>query len=318
MPSHTRFKGVASSNESLLSGQLEANLKLFFDWALLGVGAYANITLPASPTGTAGAHRLRLSDDPNYTQGRVWEAFRKDWVWETGVQRTPAPINISGVWTNGTFRSLSSTGTYAHIIDHPNGRIIFTSAIPTGTHVSCEYSYRKYQVYAGDPDWFREVQLEADWNNSQFLQIGSGAWSAMADARVQTPAVVIRPLAGVINHPLELGNLVHQRQQPVSFHVLGDNSQDVCWMHDVLVGQKEKTIRLFDLNEVIRDDEWPLNGAGSRKTDAMMYPDLVAEDNYGGYFYNKCYIKNTISQEKLNRPPLRHTNILWNCEVDTE
>jgi hypothetical protein len=112
MPTHTEFKGTDNVTETKLSGQLEANLKLFIDWALLGTGAYTNVTLPASPTTTPGRHRLRLSDDPSMSSGRVWEAFRKDWVWETGVNRTVAPISVSGVWVNGSFKPLSTTGTF--------------------------------------------------------------------------------------------------------------------------------------------------------------------------------------------------------------
>ncbi len=313
MPTYTEFKGVDSVHQSLLSGQLEANLKLFLDWALLGVGAYANVRLPASPTGTAGPHRLRLADDPDYTAGRVWESFRKDWVWETGVLRTPAPIDVSGVWVAGLFKPLSSTGTYAHTIDYPNGRIIFTTALPTGSHVSCEYSWRKYQIYAGESDWFKEVQLESDWANPQFLQAGSGAWSAMADARVQTPAVVVRPLTSVTRDPLELGNLAQIVRQQVALHVLGDNSSDVAWMHDVLTGQDEKRIRLFDLNSVIESDEWPLDGNGARASGALMYPDMVEET---GHYWRKMTIKEVQSQEQINRPPLRHAAVLWRCEVD--
>lgn len=316
MPTHTEFKGVSHSNESLLSGQLEANLKLLVDWALLGVGAYTNVRLPASPTTTAGAHRLRLSDDPDYTAGKVWEAFRKDWVWETGVLRTPAPINVSGVWVGGSFKPLSSTGTYAHTIDFPNGRVIFATALPTGSHVAAEYSHRKFQVYAGETDWFKEVQLESDWNSPQFLQTGSGAWSKMADARVQTPALVIRPLANVSHEPKELGSLAQRTTQLVSFNVLGSNPSDVSWLHDVLVGQNEKSFRLFDLNEVVGDDAWPLNGAGARKTGVVMYPDLVAETGSGGYFWRRMTVNHTASQERLNRPPLRHAAVLWSCEVD--
>jgi hypothetical protein len=316
VPTSTQFKGVNSSAQQLLSGQLAANLKLFLDWACLEAGAYATVTLPASPTTTAGPHRLRPSDDPDYLPGRVWEGYRKDWVWETGVAWAPAPIDVSGVWVNGSFKPLDSVGPYAHVVDYPNGRVVFATPVPTGSHVAAEYSWRKYQVYTDEPDWFREVQLESDWASPQFLQQASGAWSAMADARVQTAAVVVRPLAGVSHSPKEIGSLAQHKTQSVTLDVLGDNPKDVAWMHDVLVDQKEHRLWLFDLNAVIRADKWPLDGNGGRKTGAKMYPALVAGTGAGGYVWRLCEVSDTASQERPNRPPLRHATVLWRVQVD--
>jgi hypothetical protein len=316
MPTYTTLRGPASVTDKLLSEQLEANLKMFLDWALLGLGGFADVKLPAAPTTTAGGHRLRLSDDTRFAQGRAWEGFRKDWVWETGVGGSREPVHVSGVWVNGAFKVTGATGTYAHVIDYPQGRIIFDSPVPTGTHVAAEYSYRRYQVYADHPDWFRKVQMEADWADPAFLQPpGSGAYSEMADARVQTPAVVLRAMAGVRHEPYEMGNLTQKTTQAVALDVLGDAPGSVGWMHDALVGQEEHSLRLFDLNAVLRADAWPLDPSGMRRAGAKMYPALVAETGLGGYLWRQCRVASTDSQERMSRPPLRHAAVLWKCQV---
>jgi hypothetical protein len=316
MPTHTELKGVSDVTQSLSSEQLETNLKMFLDWALLAAGGFADVKLPAAPTTTPGPHRLRLSDDPRFVQGQCWEGFKKDWVWETGVSGSRQPVSISGVWVNGTFQPATGVGTYRHVVDYPQGRVVFGAPVPTGTHVSCEYSYRRYQVYNNHPDWFQKVQLEADWTDPQFLQAGSGAYSEMTDARVQTPALVLRALAGETREPLELGNGVHKTYKPVSLDVIGDEPGRVGFMHDALMNQQEKALRLFDLNSVLANDAWPLDASGSRRQAAKMYPDLVAETGLGGYYWRLATITETQSQERLSRPPLRHVGVMWKVEVD--
>src|SRR5688572_20121040 len=88
---YERFQLVPEAvGQRLLLNELEANLKMYFDWALLLLGNWTNIdyslagpntTLP----GNSDPAKLRLVDDPAYTSGQVWEGYRKDWVWEQGI-----------------------------------------------------------------------------------------------------------------------------------------------------------------------------------------------------------------------------------------
>lgn len=142
MGSAESFKGVNNLGDSLLSDQLESNLFAWCTWSSLGIGAFANITLPASGAYGGTPSLLRLSEDPNYQSGQVWEGFRKDWVWETGVNYAYQPIRVSGVYVNGTFQPVTGTGTYAHTIDYPAGQVVFNNPISPSSNVQCEFSYR--------------------------------------------------------------------------------------------------------------------------------------------------------------------------------
>src|SRR3990172_8402618 len=129
---YLRFNGVTEIGDSIATEQLKGNLKTWLDWAFLEVGAFTNIIVPT--TGQYGGlnHRLRLTADPNYSSGEVWQGFRQDWVWETGTSYRVQPIQASGVIVNNVFYpTLTTIGAYAHRIEYPNGRVVFNSPIST-------------------------------------------------------------------------------------------------------------------------------------------------------------------------------------------
>ena len=163
---YLKLAGVTHFSDADHSTQVENNLKMFLDWALMGAGAWFDVEFvsaknnPPSPSGTYGGDFsiLRKVKDPNITDGKVWESARKDWIWESGQVYTDKsgnekePIQVSGVYINNTFQP---SGFY---IDYPNGRVIFDTA-QTGT-IQAEYSYRYVQVYcASKTPWFNQLQF---------------------------------------------------------------------------------------------------------------------------------------------------------------
>ena len=97
----TTFQSVDQIGKTLLNSEIEANLKGFMDWAFLGIGGWFDVTIPTSGAYGGTFDKLRAVSDPSYTEGQIWEAARKDWVWETGTPYADYdPINISGVWVD--------------------------------------------------------------------------------------------------------------------------------------------------------------------------------------------------------------------------
>ncbi len=82
---HLSFKSIDNIGDTLLMSELEGNLKLWFDWAMLGIGAWTDVDIPTSGAFGGDFSILRSVDDDSYTDGQVWQGNRKDWVWETGV-----------------------------------------------------------------------------------------------------------------------------------------------------------------------------------------------------------------------------------------
>jgi hypothetical protein len=188
MPTHTNFRDVSHVSDPLLSDQLESNWALFIQWALLGVGGFQNVEKSQSGCYGADLSRLRPVTDPYLGSGLVWEGFRKDWVWETGVEYPLQPIRVSGVYVNESFLPLAS----GVVVDYPNGRVTLPSAVAVTSTVKAAHSYRLFQVSTADAPFWNQVQTRSlRPDDPQFLQNGSGAWDPHPGMRTQLPAVVV-------------------------------------------------------------------------------------------------------------------------------
>lgn len=308
MPTHTQLKGVSHVADSLVSDQLEANLAGFFQWAFLGVGGFFTVSRGQEGCFDGDQSRLRPVDDPNHRAGTVWEGFRKDWVWESGVECDRQPVRVSGVYVDGGFLPLSS----GVVVDYPNGRVVLPSpAAPTGG-VQCEFSYRQFQVYTADHNGWREVQT-GSWraDDSHFLQEGSGAWDVLAQSRVQLPAVFVEAVPNATRRGKAIGGGTVVGQT-VLFHVLAEDRFHMKWLHDAISAQKEKRLMGFDKNLLLAGDGFPLDASGSPRASALMYPDLVKPTGEGGYFWEQIRFADTrgVDQPKLGG--------LWYCSVRAE
>lgn len=309
-----RLTGVSEAGDSLLSDQLEFGLWGYFNWAFLGVGAFTNVTIPASGQYPYGAprHRLRMSEDPNYLAGQVWEGFRKDWVWETGVDYRTQPIRVSGVYVGGGFHPLAPSGPYAHHVDYPLGRVVFDAPLPASSVVTCEYSYRSYQFYTADAPFWHEAQagsLRGD--DPSFLLTGSGSWSTSGQNRIQLPAVVVEADLRTDRYPLEIGGLAQVVRQDVLFHVIAETRPDVKRLHDALTYQKEKRIDGIDKNALLAADAYPLDANGSPVGDGRTYPDLCAS-----YFWKQLRFVGMRSNPEPRVGGLHMATVRATVEVD--
>lgn len=324
MPTHTSFKNVSEYGRPLLSDTLEANFFMFLNWAFLEAGAFSNVSIPASGAYGGQKHRLRLCDDRNYPitsgSGQVWEGFRKDWVWETGLQRSSEqqPIRVSGVFVGGVFRPATGVGPHAHRVDYTLGRILFDSPIPTGSIVTCEYSYRNVQVSTADTPWWREVQqnsLRVDDNH--FLQYGSGAWHLQGGSRIQLPAIIVEAAPSTRRTGKELGGGEIVRQD-VYLHVLTETPWDRKQLHDILTYQWGKRLLGFDKDRLYRAGAYPLDEYHSPVSSGKMYPDLVKPSSEGGFGWEQLRIMDAESLP-LSRQltgPLYGCSVRWEVEVD--
>lgn len=310
-----KFRGVTEVGNALLSDQLETNLYAWLNHCLLQTGAFFNITIPPSGYSypySAPQHRLRPVDDPNYDAGQVWEGFRKDWVWETGVDYRIQPIRVSGVYVQGDFYPLAETGVYAHHVEYPLGRVVFDSAIPATSVVTCEFSPRLYQVYTADTPFWQEFQTDSfRADDPTYLLAGSGNWGILGANRVQLPAVVIEADFRTDRYPYEIGAESQIVKQDVLFHVFAETRTDAKRLHDALTYQKDKTIRSFDVNAVPVGAA-PLDENGTPGASGFMYPDLV--DNFGWRLFNVVGVRSS-PEPRTGR--LFRANVRWTVEVDS-
>lgn len=267
-------------NENLIHGIID-----WCVWSMLDVGGYRNI----SSSGASGLYggnmaNLRSVTDPNYSDGQVWESMRSNWVWESGINRTGVqPTVASGVYVTGVFYpTASTTGTYAHKINFPLGRIVFNNPISTGLAIKASYSYREVNFVQSKEIWFTELLYNSlNVQRTDFLASPGqgGAYEHLSQARRQMPAVGVELVNRRGSTPYEIGSLVQTVHQDVLFYILAENETDRNQISDILTGQNDKSLLLPDIAKMKADNRYPLDldYAGSMVANPLCYPKIVTD-----------------------------------------
>jgi hypothetical protein len=289
---HVPLKGFTSVHQHTTSNDIQDNLVEYFDWALLEKGNYFNSNLGELSPDSQDYSKLRLSENENFTAGQAWEGFRENWVWQSGISGVNGYHNplvgdnnekpgVSGVYVDDTFYPSNTTGSYAHHVDYFNGRIIFDSAIPTGSKVQAEHSYKYINViYANNLPWVKELQAESLSLKAGFLSNSKGEVNTPQEAKIQLPMIAVElvPMRTFQGYQIGGGQWI---RQDVIFHCVAEDEYTRNKLVDIVSLQNDKTICLFDSNRLNTDSKFPIDYRGTPVPSALRYPDLV-EDFYGG------------------------------------
>lgn len=280
---YLELKGFNSVFDNTLNNDLQDNLVEFLDWALLEKGNYMNVHLgELSPDGQDYS-KLKISSNTNFPSGMAWEGFRKNWVWQSGISYTPGPIvglnnakpGISGVYVNDVFYDSNTNGPYAHKVDYYNGRIIFNNAIPSDSKVQAEYSYKYINVlYSNSLPWLSEIQKQSLDLDASFNILNKGKYDIPSEARVQLPAIAIEiaPKRNLKGYQLGGGQWV---STDIIFHCLAEDDYNRNKLVDIISLQNDKTIIMFNSNQISNSGAFPLDYIGYPVSGAMRYPELV-------------------------------------------
>jgi hypothetical protein len=285
---HTKLANLNNAQDSTLSNILLDNFVYFYDWGFLDRGSFFNIKIPHSGIYGGNRHKLRPVDDPNYSDGKVWEAYRKNWVWESGISATTQqPISISGLFINNTFYATGNVSN-PYYIDYTNGKIIFNTAISTTSNVQLEYSHKWVEVVpAQGIPFFREIQLGSFRNEDGFQVSNSGGWAQLGETRVQLPTIAVEVLTPQSLQGYQLGG-GQWVNNDIVFYVLTENHWECMNIMDSILYQNDRTIHLFNPTSVAISGTFPFNYRNELNANAVpsgMYPNLI--DNF---FYRQCYI----------------------------
>ena len=272
---------------------LAHNLAAWIEYGLLELGAYTPITF-LSPT--SGYTDLKKSFDREYGgDGRVYEGFGPSWAWQTGVAAPSGLSSIfrpSGVWVDGTFYG-PGHGTYGHQVDYRNGRIIFDTAVTTGT-VQCEYVMNDVGVgFSDDQEYQRLVSDYAD----RFADIGTTSPSGLSanrkSERVWLPSVFVNVNGLNSTRGLQLGG-GEINTVSTSCHIFAERPYDRSSLMNIIQDEQAKVLSLYDLN----DDTLPFNYDGSLISSPVEYPTLAVKTNEN--FWTFAYIKSAKTGTKMN------------------
>lgn len=299
MPDYTRFKGVVNIGDAQLGNQIPANMIEFCKWGMLCIGGFWNVNLTTTLPYGGNPATLRPCDDNRYPAGLIWEGYKNNWVWETGVEYSSQPIQISGIYVNGTFYPTGTNNpTYAYNISYPLGRVIFNNPIPTNSVVQCEYSYHQYGFYPADTEWYHTLLDGLNRiDDYQYNWQGSGIWSVFSDNRISFPAVVVEsvPIRKFVPKSLGGGQWCYQS---VNFTVFADDPSDRNILVDILTYQNEKRFFMFDQNAMAASGSYPLNAYGYLVNPQLTYPTLV-----NNYYWTDAIIWNVTAGQNDNESP---------------
>lgn len=287
--SNFSLKGFDTIFDATLNNELQDNFVEFLDWALLEKGNYFNADKGELSPRNQDYSRLELSSSPHFDAGQAWDGFRKNWVWQSGITYSPAPTvgtdnaypGVSGVYVDDVFRPTSGVGTYAHSIDYFNGRVIFDTAIPTGSKVQVEHSYKYVNIiYADNVPWLREVQYNTRDVPSIFGNTTKGEYQLPSEMRIQLPAIAVEvvPRRSYRGYQLGGGQYIYN---DVIFHCIAEDTYTRNALLDMVSMQNDKNIFFFDSNKIADSGAFPIDYRGVPVSGALRYPDLVSD--YTGY-----------------------------------
>lgn len=250
----------------------------FYKWSFLEIGAYQNITRSPAVSGVTGGDKYRLGyvDDPRIGTGKVWQGYRSDWVWETGVSASPPPTSVN-VYVNSTLKSSSE-----YYVDYPRGRVVFNSAIASGARVEANFAHRTVKFCTTDEPGFQRLMYDShDISREDFLNSTQGGnWNQFAENRLQLPAVGIEVVGTEGFKPYQIGGGQWQYQKVV-YYIYSENKTERDKLRDIFANQNDKIIWLYDRAAMKEHANWPftLDYKGTPISGFWTYPSLVAEHN---------------------------------------
>ena len=292
---HTRLARLSNVQDSTLSNILLDNFIALYDWGFLDRGQFYNIEIPESGIYGGDRHKLRPAEDPNYSDGQVWEGYRQNWVWESGISATTEqPISISGVFVDNTFYATGNV-TKPFYIDYPNGRVVFDTAITSTSTVQLEYSHKWVQVVpAQGVPWFRQIQQRSFRNEEDFQVSSSGGWVQLGQTRIQLPAVAIEvvPARSMQGYQLGGGQWINS---DLVFYVISENHWECTNLMDSILYQNDRTVHLFNPTAVAISGVFPFNYRNELNENAIpsgLYPNMIDD-----FYYNRCWISESRGNE---------------------
>ncbi len=305
----TTFHNVSSITNKNRISLLEDNVKSFLDWSFLHIGGFVNVGIPTSGVAGGSFHILKSSEDP-VLKDKVWQSPRKDWIYESGiVYESGSPIAFSGVYLNNTFLPApTGSGSYGYNVNYPLGQIVFNNPVSSKSTVIANYSYRYVQVYkSSDNFWWKEVQKET-YNPSNF---NKQDYSITSVHRVQLPAIIVELIPRTIQIPHQLGTVDNIIIQDVFLHIYTENANQRNILVDILLHQKDKTVYLYDVNDVIKNNRYSLNKFGNINPSGYNYPNII--QNFPSYW---CTIKDsTIGELNSLSSSLYNAIVRWSIEI---
>lgn len=316
METYLTLKGVTDVTRQQLLEAMAQGVRAFLEWGFLNAGGFSTVEVATPGTNDPYADEmLRPVHQEGVADNRIWEALHSDWVYETGLDADPPPVQTTGVYVNGVFYPTASTaGTFKHHVNFPEGRVVFDQAIPATAVVQAGYSYRWVNFYDHEVPWFRDVIFDPLVTSDQ-PPSGTDFTKLLVANRVQLPAIVIEPVLNRRQRGVMLGSGAQWVEQDILFHIMAERADERNNIMDILCYQKDKTFYLFDVNARREAGDYPVDWRGMPVAGAKMYPQIV-DLPPGGYRWKSCFFSRMVPQDVSLRLPLYRGIVRATLEVD--
>lgn len=310
---YNKLNFIDNINDKNTYSILEDNIKHFLDWSLLNVGGFINVDIPTSGVAGGNFHQLKPVEDPESTKrNTTWEAPRKDWVYESGIEYSESPHTISGIYVNNQFLPApTGSGNYGYHINYPMGRITFDKPLAATSKVYLNYAHRYVQIYKSlDSFWWQELQRNS-YDPSRFTK--NNDYNVLANHRIQPPLIMIETIARNQQIPAELGSHKNRLIQDVFLHIFTQNPRHRASLVDILLLQKDKGLILYNTGKLVKDNKCELNYRGEINQSGLNYNQITSDTNY---HFRTCFIKNSIlSEQNTISSTLYNAIIRWTIEI---
>jgi hypothetical protein len=266
---------------------LESNLQFWLENKMLTEGLYRNIdTGQTDFYGRDLSVLIPVTNDEDFQDGQVWQSAFKNWVYESGIVPSQSgltpPTSVSGVTVDGTFYPDTTVGAFAHFVDFPNGRIVFTSPISSVSQVQASFAYKRVTVdFAESFDNERmDLLIEtAIKDNPQ----QSGVQGYPTKANRTLPAIWIDVLRRK-NDGYELGSKSLISDFFGVLHVWARDRWLRNIVEDILNAAHRDVLLGIDFNEA----PFPLLSKGRRNPAWTTYSDYA--NMWSPYFWRRIYL----------------------------
>lgn len=237
------LRKVNSISDKSPSEVIQDNLIRYFDLGFLDIGAYVNIDYGSIGPNQQNLSQLTKLTDIRYPTKEVWQGI-ENWVFEN---------DINDDNTLGVEILVDGVAVVDPEIDYLNGRVF----LPIGsTNVTARYSYK----------WCLFTSSSSMLNPLRFNGLEDKALS-QTSAEIHLPLPVVSFHVPPINTSTfyEMGREYARKeiQHRITCEVFAENDGDLKKITDIICNQAGYTVPLFCLNDVLENDQEPLNFNGS-------------------------------------------------------
>lgn len=297
---------------------IKQNLKLFLEDLFLRNGFFETVSVGETNFYGSDISVLQpgdtvyLNPDATFPQAdRVYQSAFKNWVHEEGlpsISGVGIPIVASGVTVGGTFYPTATTsGTFAHIIDYPNGRVIFNTALAGSPTVQAEFSYKLITVDGANifGNENRPILTETSFKDNP-RETGVDTYP---DVEARTlPAIFIDVLSRE-NQGYELGTRLPIQDYFGVLHIWTRHEIHRDLIEDVIADEFRNVLLGINFN----DAPDPLLHFGQKNPNFPGYSDLAVV--WGEYFWRRIYLENISTRKDTPLYDIERSRIDFNARV---